>query len=113
MPEQEGNEPALSEIFERLDTLSDLIEENNKIAHETHRMVRDMRRTGRVSFWFKVIIWIIVLGVPLFFLGPILHYVETITGFSVPQSTSVFGIPSAQQLQDAVAQYKAKNAAPQ
>ncbi len=105
----EGNETQ-SDIFERLDALSDLVEENNKIAHETNKIVRQMRREGRISFWFKVIIWVIVLGVPLFFIGPILRYVEAATGLSIPQSTSIFGIPSAQQLQDAIAQYKAKQA---
>ncbi|MDB5265732.1 MAG: hypothetical protein JWM39_445 [Parcubacteria group bacterium] len=108
MPEGSESE---SEIFERLDVLSDLIEENIKLAHDTNRIVRDMRRTGRIAFWFKVILWIIVLGLPLLFIGPIMQYFTALTGYSIPAGTSAFGIPSSTQIQQAVTEFKAKNTA--
>jgi hypothetical protein len=84
-----------AELLERLDVLSDLVEENNKIAHDTNRIVRDMRRTGRIAFWFKLLLWIVVLGLPLFFIGPLLKYFSAATGF--------------EDLQKAISTYKAKN----
>jgi hypothetical protein len=97
-----------AELLERLDVLSDLVEENNKIAHDTNRIVRDMRRTGRIAFWFKLLLWIVVLGLP-FFIGPLLKYFSAATGFDIPANSSVFGIPSSEDLQKAISTYKAKN----
>ncbi|HEV7121715.1 MAG TPA: hypothetical protein VGN56_02720 [Candidatus Paceibacterota bacterium] len=100
-----------TDLEERLDQLEELVEEQHKLTKDTNRIVRDMRRTGRIAFWFKVIIWIIVLGVPLFFLGPILQYFTSLTGVSIPTNASAFGVPSADQIQKALSQYKSKSTA--
>lgn len=99
------------DLEERLDQLEELVHEQHKLAKDTNRIVRDMRRTGRIAFWFKAILWIIVLGLPIFFLGPILRYFTSVTGVPVPSSASVFGVPSADQIQKAISDYKAKDTA--
>ncbi|MDB5237661.1 MAG: hypothetical protein JWL88_763 [Parcubacteria group bacterium] len=105
---EEGSE-VKSDILERLDVLSDLIEENIKLAKDTNRIIRDVRRTGRIAFWCKLILWVLVLATPLFFIGPILQYFKDATGLAIPSGTNVFGVPSAEQIQSAITQYKAQN----
>ena len=110
MPE-EGNAAAdpQKELLERIDVLSDLVEENNKLTKETNRIVREMRRTGWIAFWFKALLWIIVLATPFFFIGPILQYFKDATGLAIPAGANVFGIPSSEQIQGAITQFKAQN----
>ncbi len=97
-----------TDIVTRLDQLEELVEANHTLAKETNRIVRDLRRTGRIAFWFRVILWIAVLGLPILFLGPIIRYVNAATGISIPTSTNLFGVPSADEIQKAVTQYRTK-----
>lgn len=103
MPEEEES------VSERLDRIEDLLEEQAKLAKETHRTVKRMQHVGRLAFWFKVILWTVVLVLPFFFLGPITRYFTALTGFAVPTGANLFGVPSEQQIQQAVQQFKAKN----
>lgn len=100
-----------AELAQRLDDLEDQLDEQHKLIKDTNRIVREIRRTGRIAFWFKLLLWIIVLGLPIFFLKPILQYVTALTGVPIPTSTSAFGIPSSDQIQKAISQYKAKSTA--
>jgi len=93
-----------------LERLHELLEENIKLAEDTNRILRDVRRTGRIAFWFKVVLWTIVLVLPFFFIGPLLRMLEPFTGGTIPAGSALFGIPSAEQIQKAVEQFKAQNA---
>lgn len=93
-------------LEDRLDELADLIEENLKLAHDTNRILRDVRRTGRIAFWFKVILWTLVLVTPFFFIGPIMNFFTSLTGIAIPTNTGLLGIPSQTQIQDAISQYQ-------
>lgn len=91
----------------QLARLEELLEDNLHLAKENNKILRDLRRTGWFSFWFKVILWIVILVLPFFFIGPILRYLSPLTGGAIP-SNGVFGLPSAEQLQKAVETYKAQ-----
>jgi hypothetical protein len=89
--------------------LEKLLEENLKVARDNHKILRRMERNALIGFVAKIIIWLIVLGVPIFFLstylGPIMEAVQG-TGTSTP--SGVFGLPSAEQLQEIINTYKAQ-----
>ncbi|KND49369.1 MAG: hypothetical protein AB203_03160 [Parcubacteria bacterium C7867-008] len=92
-----------------LGRLEELLEENLKLAEDTNRILRDVRRTGRIAFWAKVILWTIVLVLPFFFIGPVLRALEPYTNGALPAGTTLLGVPSPEQIQSAVEQFKAKN----
>ena len=46
--------------------LKTLLEENQRLIQETHDMVRVMRRNARIGIVFKILIWAIILGLPVF-----------------------------------------------
>lgn len=93
----------------QLSRLEELLEDNLHLAKENNRILRDMRRTGRIAFWAKVILWTVVLILPIFLIGPFLRYISPLTGGVIPTSTTtLFGIPSSEQVEKAVQQYKAQ-----
>ena len=87
-----------------LDELYELVEENLKLAEDTNRILRDVRRTGRIAFWAKVILWTLVLALPFIFIGPILDYLEPF--FQGVSPSLLLGVPSQEQVQQAVEAYK-------
>lgn len=96
-----------------LGRLEELLEENLKLAEDTNRILRDVRRTGRIAFWFKVILWTVVLVLPFFFIGPLLKALEPYTGGALPAGSTLLGVPSPEQIQKAVEQFRAQNTASQ
>lgn len=84
--------------------LEQLLEDTYEIAEENNRILLSLQRTARWSFWGKVLIWIIVLVLPFIVLGPLLHALLPV---SYPQtdSKSIFGLPSADQIQNLLRAY--------
>jgi hypothetical protein len=71
-----------------------------------------MERNALIGFFAKIVLWLLVLGVPLFILGPYLKPLyalikEGASGTSTAPS-GLFGLPSAEQLQEIVNSYKTK-----
>ena len=91
-----------------LERLEELLEENLKLAEDTNRILRDVRRTGRIAFWFKVVLWTIVLVLPFFLIAPFLRALEPYTGGALPIGANLFGIPSAEQIGKAIELFKAQ-----
>lgn len=80
-------------------TLESLLRENIEVARENNRILRDMRRIGRIAFWSKVVIWTVVIIIPLLLIGPILDSLTKGAG------ASVLGLPSASTIEEALRIY--------
>ncbi len=50
-----------------LNELKNMIEETRVLAEKNNSILRAIRRDQWIGFFYKVIIWIIVLGAPLYF----------------------------------------------
>lgn len=91
--------------------LKKLLEEDIAIGKDNNRLLREMRRNAILGLIAKVILWLVVLGVPLFFLstylGPIMDAVagQSSNGQAIPGG--LFGIPSEEQIQRLIEQYQA------
>lgn len=91
--------------------LTKLLEENLAVAKDNNRLLREMRRNAILGLIAKIVIWLVILGVPLFFLstylGPILEALsgQTENGQQLP--TGLFGIPSEEQINRLIEQYQA------
>ena len=87
--------------------LTKLLQENLAVAKDNNRLLREMRRNAILGLIAKIVIWLVILGVPLFFLstylGPIL---DALSG-QTASSTSLFGIPSEEQINQLIEQYQA------
>ena len=92
--------------------LEELLEETNEIAQQNHKILKRMERNALFAFFAKVIIWLIVLGVPLFFFGPYLKPIYSLMtegrNATTTPTSGIFGLPSAQELQNIVNSYRAK-----
>ncbi len=80
-------------------TLEILLRENLEVARENNRILKEMRRIGRIAFWTKVAIWTVVIILPLLLIGPILDSLSKGAG------TSVMGLPSADMIEEAYRLY--------
>ncbi|HRH55955.1 MAG TPA: hypothetical protein PK609_03775 [Candidatus Paceibacterota bacterium] len=86
-----------------------LLEENIAVTKENNRLLREMRRNAILGLIAKVVIWLVILGVPLFFLstylGPLL---ETVSGQEgggqLP--AGLFGVPNEEQVQQILDLYR-------
>ena len=95
---------------QRIAQLEVKFEELLEIAEENNEMLRYLKRTTRWSFWGRLLIWIIVLVLPFLLLGPLLKaLVPGISG----QSTSLFGLPSQDQVKSLLNAYKQGTGTPQ
>lgn len=86
--------------------LEQLLEDNLELAEENNKMLLQIRSSQRWSFWGKLVLWILVLGLPVLFLGPILRSVLP-APYQDAQSKSVFGLPSAEQVKALLQAYQA------
>lgn len=90
--------------------LEELLEENLELAKENNKLLKEMRRNAIIGLVARVVIWLVVLGVPIFFLstylGPIL---DALSGQANGQEIPVgfFGMPSQEQLNQLIEQYQA------
>lgn len=89
--------------------LEQLLKENLEVAKANHKILKRMERNALIGFIAKVVIWLLVLGVPIFFLSsylaPLVSAVEG-NGTSTPET--LFGLPSAEQLKQIVNTYRAQ-----
>ncbi len=84
-----------------LEELSELLERTLAVEEENNRILKRMQIMGRFSFWAKVVIWALILGVPVFFFQPIVDFIQS----SMGESSSLLGIPSSEQVQRAFGGY--------
>lgn len=94
-----------------LDALKALLKETHALAAENNRLLHEMRRNAILGMIARIIIWLIVLGVPLFFLsayiGPIIDAVNG-TGGAGALPSSLFGLPSANEIVDMLNRYQSE-----
>lgn len=99
MPPETGDHAALTK----------LLQENLAVAKDNNRLLRELRRNAILGLIAKIVLWLIVLGVPLFFLssylGPILDAVSGQSSEQIP--SGLFGIPSEEQINQLIEQYQA------
>ncbi len=89
--------------------LKKLLEENLEATKENNRLLREMRRNALIGLAVKAVIWLILLGVPLFFLGTYLGpLMNAVTGQAAGQTlpTGLFGLPSAEQMNQLIEEYQ-------
>lgn len=74
------------------------------LARENNKMLRQMQFWGRVAFWFKAVVWTVVLVLPVLLYSYFAPFITSFTGGSVGKtgSTSLFGYPSPDQIQKAI-----------
>ncbi|MES2931676.1 MAG: hypothetical protein V4682_03185 [Patescibacteria group bacterium] len=91
--------------------LKKLLEEDIAIGKDNNRLLREMRRNAILGLVAKIVIWLVLLGVPLFllstYLGPIMNAVagQSADGQAIPGG--LFGIPSEDQINRLIEQYQA------
>jgi hypothetical protein len=94
--------------------LAELLRETRAVAEENNRILKSMRRWTVIGFIGKTFLWLVILGVPLFFIGPYLDTLmrafQTFTnaGAAGTSSPGTFGLPSKEQIDQAIRQYKAQ-----
>jgi hypothetical protein len=91
MPEEER----LSRIEQQLEDLQELVEENNGLLRQT-------RSAARWSLGLRIAVWAVILVLPFLLIGPILRAIVP----AGATGTGAFGMPSAEQLQDALNTYR-------
>lgn len=92
------DEERLTRIEQQLSDLLEVAEENNELLLQT-------RRAARWSLWLRVVIWAIVLALPFLLIGPLLRAIVP-GGVPGSSTTTLFGLPSAEQLQEALDTYR-------
>ncbi|MDB5264779.1 MAG: hypothetical protein JWN64_350 [Parcubacteria group bacterium] len=86
--------------------LKDLLEENIEIAKENNRLLKLIRRDAVLGLVAKILLWLIILGVPIFFLSA---YIQPLMAlFSGQQASPAgFGVPSKEQIDVLIKEYQA------
>lgn len=84
-----------------LQDIRDLLEENRRLSKENNRLLKQIRRDGILGLVVRVIFWLLILGVPIFFLSsylaPIVDVVSGKTsGNEIP--AGFWGLPSGVQI---------------
>ncbi|MDP3402648.1 MAG: hypothetical protein Q8S35_01685 [bacterium] len=91
--------------------LKKLLEENLAVAKDNNRLLREMRRNAILGLIARIVLWLVILGVPLFFLsaylGPLMDAVtgQSPSGAGIPGG--LFGLPSEEQINNLIEQYQA------
>ena len=89
--------------------LKRLLEETNALAKDNHRMLRAIRRDYWIGLAGKILFWVIILALPLYFyqqyLQPLVDKFSTSTGVSA--NSGPFGLPTTAELQKLIDSYKA------
>ena len=85
------------------DELEVLVRETRDLVEENNRIIRDMRRIGRIAFWSRIAVWLVVLVLPFYlysaYLAPLLA--------NAGNGASLLGLPSPEQMQALLEQYQA------
>ncbi len=89
--------------------IEQLLEENLALNKENNKILRRMERNALISFFAKIFLWLLLLGLPLIFLGPYLKPLfGLLTGAPADPSASPIGVPSESQLQQLLDVYTGK-----
>ena len=81
--------------------LEELLKESLEVNKENNKILRRMERNAFIGFFAKVFLWLLVLGLPLFFLGPYLKPLfDLATGAPSTPGQSPLGVPGEGQLQE-------------
>ena len=75
-----------------------LMEENLELTKQNNKILRRMERNALIGFLAKMFLWVLLLGLPLLFLGPYLK----------PLYDLVRGGPNASQFQQLLDAYSGK-----
>ncbi len=86
--------------------LEDLLKQNLDVAKENHKILKRMERNALIGFIAKVVIWLIVLGVPIFLLSTYLTPLLSTFQNGTTTPSGVFGLPSAEQVKQIVNTYR-------
>lgn len=89
--------------------IEQLLEETLEVAQENNELLLSIQRTARWAFWGKLLLWIVVLGLPILFIGPILKALVPVPYTDAAQ-TGIFGLPSADQLRAVMEAYEVTGA---
>lgn len=87
-----------------------LLDENIAVTRENNRLLRLMRRDALIGFFVKLLIWLVVLGVPIFFISAyLLPIFDSLSAITQPGSlpNGVFGFPGSDEIQYLIEQYQA------
>jgi hypothetical protein len=80
--------------------LEELLKRSLEVAEENQKILKRMERNALIGFIAKVVVWLVLLGVPLFFLssylGPLVNLLTG--GAGSPSGGSL--IPSPEQLNE-------------
>lgn len=91
--------------------LKKLLEENLAVAKDNNRLLRELHRNALLGLIAKIVLWLVVLGVPLFFLssyiGPLMDAITGQSANSQALPTGMFGVPSEDQINRLIEQYQA------
>lgn len=89
--------------------LEELLKQSLEVAKENHKILKRMERNALIGFIVKVIVWLIVLGVPILFfsayIGPLISAVQNGTAGN-SAAGHVWGIPSPEQIRQLIEAYK-------
>ena len=90
--------------------LERLVKETRQLAEDNNRLLRRIRRDALLGFVARIVLWLIVLGVPLFFLGTYLGPIMDALSGSGNQSLTpgLFGLPSEEQVNKLIEQYQSQ-----
>lgn len=94
------NEPSAGESQDVSATLERVL----RLEEENNKLLKRMQIVGRISFWAKVVVWSLILGLPVLFFQPIVEFLRA----SANQGRMLYGIPSPEQIQDAIHAYSNK-----
>ena len=87
--------------------LERLVRETRTLAEDNNRLLRLMRRDALIGTILKVIIWLVVLGVPIFFLSSYLGPIrKSLSGNAETAHPGVFGLPSKEQVDGFIRAYQ-------
>ena len=88
------------------DRLEALLKENIELSKESNKILRRMERNALISLFAKIFLWLLLLGLPLFFLGPYLKPLySSLTGSSAGSGGVPVGVPAENQLQQLLDAY--------
>ena len=91
------------------DRIETLLKETIELSKENNKILRRMERNALISLFAKIFLWLLLLGLPLFFLGPYLKPLyNTLTGQGGGESGVPVGVPGENQLQQLFDIYSGK-----
>lgn len=83
--------------------IRDLLIENKKLLTENNAMLKKLRRDSVLSFWFRIIGFLVLVGAPVYlYYYVVVPYLDTINQSIESFSIGIEDVPGLQQLKDAI-----------